>query len=112
MARSLSSLGLGEASGARAPRFEVVRERGEETVNLIKDAGGEAICVTADVSQSSDVQTMVRAAVSTYGGLDCAINNAVLGIGRSPLADINEDDWDRSIGVNLTGVFLCMKYEI
>ena len=111
--------GLGRAcarilsrEGARVVVAEVVQDRGEETVTLIKDAGGEAICVAADISQSSDVQAMVRAAVSTYGGLDCAINNAVLGIGRHPLADINEDDWDRSIGVNLTGVFLCMKYEI
>jgi NAD(P)-dependent dehydrogenase (short-subunit alcohol dehydrogenase family) len=111
--------GLGRAcaqilsrEGARVVVAEVVQDRGKETVNLIKAAGGEAICVAADISQSSDVQTMVRTAVSTYGGLDCAINNAVLGIGRNPLADIDEDDWDRSIGVNLTGVFLCMKYEI
>ena len=111
--------GLGRAcaqilsrEGARVVVAELVRERGEETVSLIKNAGGEAICVAVDISQSADVQTMVRAAVSTYGGLDCAINNAVLGIGRNPLADINEDDWDRSLGVNLTGVFLCMKYEI
>ena len=63
-----SGRGLGRAcaqifsrEGARVVVADVVRERGEETVNLIKDAGGEAICVTADVSQSSDVQTMVRA---------------------------------------------------
>ena len=87
-------------------------ENGEETVNLIKQAGGEAIFVQADVAKSADVQAMVRAAVDTFGGLDCAVNNAVCNIGPRPLADISEDDWDRTLAVNFTGVFLCMKYEI
>jgi NAD(P)-dependent dehydrogenase (short-subunit alcohol dehydrogenase family) len=55
---------------------------------------------------------MVRTAVETFGGLDCAINNAVCNINRIPLADISEADWDRALAVNYTGVFLCMKYEI
>ena len=111
--------GLGRAcaqifsrEGARVVVVDIVGDRAEETVSLIKSTGGSAIAVTADISRSSDVQSMVGAAVSTYGGLDCAINNAVLSIGRHPLAEIDEADWDRSIAVNLTGVFLCMKYEI
>jgi NAD(P)-dependent dehydrogenase (short-subunit alcohol dehydrogenase family) len=55
---------------------------------------------------------MVQRAVDVYGGLDCAINNAVLNVGRYPLAELSEEDWNRSLGVNFTGVFLCMKYEI
>jgi NAD(P)-dependent dehydrogenase (short-subunit alcohol dehydrogenase family) len=98
--------------GARVVVADVQREGGEETVGIIKSAGGEATFVAADISRSSDVQFMVRTAVSDYGGLDCAINNAVINIGRQPLADIAEDDWDRAMAVNLTGVFLCMKYEI
>lgn len=85
---------------------------GDETVRLIKDAGGEAIFVKADISRSSDVQQMVNAAVDTYGGLDCAVNNAVLAMNRTPLVDISEEDWDRTMAVNFRGVFLCMKYEI
>jgi NAD(P)-dependent dehydrogenase (short-subunit alcohol dehydrogenase family) len=111
--------GLGRAcaqifarEGARVVVVDMQREGGEETVSLIKAAGGEAMFVSADISRSADVQAMVRAAVDTYGGLDCAINNAVISIGRKPLADIDEGDWDRSIAINLTGVFLCMKYEI
>jgi NAD(P)-dependent dehydrogenase (short-subunit alcohol dehydrogenase family) len=111
--------GLGRAcaqifgrEGARVVVADIARDSGAETVALIKGAGGDAISVVADVSQSSDVQMMVGAAVTTYGGLDCAINNAVLGIARKPLADITEEDWNRSVKVNLTGVFLCMKYEI
>jgi len=111
--------GLGRAcaqifarEGARVVIADITTTDGEDTVRLIKDAGGEAIFVKADISQSSDVQAMVSAAVDTYGGLDCAINNAVCAIGRTPLADITEEDWDRSMAVNFRGVFLCMKYEI
>jgi NAD(P)-dependent dehydrogenase (short-subunit alcohol dehydrogenase family) len=111
--------GLGRASarifareGARVVVVDIQREASEETVRLIKDAGGDATFVRADVSNSSDVQAMVRAAVDTYGGLDCALNNAAIDVRAYPLAEIPEEDWHRSIAVNLTGVFLCMKYEI
>jgi NAD(P)-dependent dehydrogenase (short-subunit alcohol dehydrogenase family) len=111
--------GLGRATaqifsrdGARVVVVDLLPERGEETVQLIKDAGGEAIFVKADVSKSSEVQAMVKAAVDTFGGLDCAVNNAVVALNRMPLADFSDEDWHRSMAVNLTGVFFCMKYEI
>jgi NAD(P)-dependent dehydrogenase (short-subunit alcohol dehydrogenase family) len=111
--------GLGRAcarifarEGARVVVADIQRDNGEETVKLIKDSGGEATFAAADVSRSADVQTMVRTAVDVYSGLDCAINNAVRNVGRHPLAELSEEDWDRSIAVNFTGVFLCMKYEI
>ena len=86
---------------------------GEETVQLIKDAGGDAIFVRTDVARPEDVQAMVRAAVDSYGRLDCAVNNAMANIGGAPrLADIDEADWDRVQAVNFNGMFLCMKYEI
>ncbi len=111
--------GLGRASaqifareGARVVVVDIQRDKGEETVTLIKAAGGDAVFVYADVSRSPDIQAMVQAAVDTYGGLDCAMNNAAIDVGVHPLAEIPEEDWHRSIAVNLTGVFLCMKYEI
>lgn len=111
--------GLGRATaqtfareGARVVVADVRRDLGEETVALIKEAGGDATFVAADVSSSRDVQDMVRVAVERYASLDCAVNNAALDVGPHPLAEIPEDDWHRSIAVNLTGVFLCMKYEI
>lgn len=111
--------GLGRAvaqkfarEGARVVVVDLNRERGEETVKLIEDDGDEAMFVAADVSNPADVQAMVRTAVETYGGLDCAVNNAVVDVGPNPLADIPEEDWNKAIAVNLTGVFLCMKYEI
>lgn len=111
--------GLGRAcaqlftrEGARVVVADIQCDGGEETVKLIKGSGGEAIFTVTDVSRSSDVQAMVQAAIDNFGGLDCAINNAVVDIGPRPLAEISEDDWQRSIDVNLTGVFFCMKYEI
>jgi NAD(P)-dependent dehydrogenase (short-subunit alcohol dehydrogenase family) len=91
---------------------EIDPETGEDTVRLIREAGGEATCVKVDISKSADVHAMVQTAIDTYGGLDCAINNAVRDIGRRPLAEISEEDWERALAVNFTGVFLCLKYEI
>ena len=98
--------------GAKVVVATVTPANGEETVKLIKDAGGEAIFVQADVSQSADVQRMVQTAVDTYGGLDCAVNNAIREAPRVPIAEMPEEDWDRAIAVNFAGVFRCMKYEI
>jgi NAD(P)-dependent dehydrogenase (short-subunit alcohol dehydrogenase family) len=98
--------------GARVVVADVKPEGGAETVALIKAEGGEAAFALADVSRSADVQSMVRTAVDVYGGLDCAINNAMRGVTSRPLADIPEEDFAASIAVNLAGVFLCMKYEI
>jgi len=90
---------------------------GEETVNLIKKAGGEAIFVRCDVSQTSEVEAMIDTCVQRYGRLDYAFNNAGIGPDgkRVPLVsivDCPEEIWDRTIDINLKGVFLCMKYEI
>lgn len=86
---------------------------GEETVSLIRKAGGEGLFVQADVSKSTDIQAMVARCVDAYGRLDCAFNNAGIGGPLSvPLADYDEETWNRIIAVNLTGVFLCMKFEI
>ena len=86
---------------------------GEETVSMIRDAGGEAIFVATDVSKSSDVQAMVATCISEYGQIDFAVNNAgIEGTVMVPTADYEEEAWDRVIDINLKGVFLCMKYEI
>jgi NAD(P)-dependent dehydrogenase (short-subunit alcohol dehydrogenase family) len=90
---------------------------GEETVKLIKDAGGEATFVKCDVSREADVAAIVDKCVSLYGRLDFAFNNAGIGPDgrRVPVANIvdcPEDIWDRTIDINLKGVFLCLKYEM
>ena len=100
--------------GARVVVADLNVEGGEETVQLIKETGGEAILVHADVSKPEDTQAMVAQAVETFGSLDCAFNNAGIGGGkeRHLTADYLEDDWDRVMSINLKGVWLCMKAEI
>ena len=90
---------------------------GEETVNAIKQAGGEAAFVKCDVSVASDVEAAVAKCVDLYGRLDYAFNNAGIGPDgkRVPvykIVDCPEEIWDRTIDINLKGVFLCMKYEM
>ncbi len=89
----------------------------EETVRSIRDAGGEASFVRCDVSNEADVRAMVEECVGLYGRLDYAFNNAGIGPDgkRVPVVDIvdcPEDIWDRTLDINLKGVFLCLKYEM
>ena len=89
----------------------------EETVRLIKGAGGEATFVKCDVSKVKEVEAMVKKTIEIYGSLDYAFNNAGIGpdgkrVPIVPIVDCPEELWDRHIAINLTGVFLCMKYEI
>jgi NAD(P)-dependent dehydrogenase (short-subunit alcohol dehydrogenase family) len=87
-------------------------DEGEETVRLIKEAGGEAIFVQADVTKEADVKAMVDKAVSVFGRLDIAFNNAGT-VGENPsLIEQTEAEYDRIMNVNVKGVWLSMKYEI
>jgi len=90
---------------------------GEETVRLIQEAGGEAAFIQCDVSKAEEVEATVNKGVKIYGSLDYAFNNAGIGpdgkrVPVVPIVDCPEELWDRTISVNLTGVFLCMKYEM
>jgi NAD(P)-dependent dehydrogenase (short-subunit alcohol dehydrogenase family) len=84
----------------------------ENTVAAIKDNRGEATYLGMDVTNASDIQALVKRAVSEYGGLDCAFNNAGLVGSIAGIVDTPEEDWNRVVATNLTGVWLCMKYEI
>ncbi len=115
-----ASSGIGRAAAqafaARGARVAVASrrpEQSEETVALIREAGGEACFVATDVSKAADVEALVARVIDDYGRLDFAFNNA--GIEGDPYtltADYSEDTWDRVIAINLKGVFLCMKYEL
>jgi NAD(P)-dependent dehydrogenase (short-subunit alcohol dehydrogenase family) len=86
---------------------------GDARVREIRDAGGEATFVRTDVTSSEEVQRLVARCVEIYGRLDCAFNNAGIGgAGAIPTADYPEQAWHDVIATNLTGMFLCMKYEI
>ena len=86
---------------------------GKETVAMIKETGGEANFVQTDVTKTTEVEALIAACVTNYGGLDYAVNNA--GIEGTPFtlaAEYQEEIWDKVIDINLKGVWLCMKYEI
>ncbi len=91
--------------------IEASRANSEETVAIIKAAGGEALFVPTDVSKADQVKHLVDTVVSTYGRLDFAFNNAgVLATGFT--ADIEEKDFDRIMAIDVKGVWLCMKYAL
>jgi NAD(P)-dependent dehydrogenase (short-subunit alcohol dehydrogenase family) len=86
---------------------------GKATVKMIKETGGEAHFVQTDVSKATEVEALISACITKYGGLDYAVNNAGIGgSGFIPAAEYEEEIWDNVIDINLKGVWLCMKYEI
>jgi NAD(P)-dependent dehydrogenase (short-subunit alcohol dehydrogenase family) len=113
------SSGIGRATsmvfaeeGAKVVIADINVPGGYETVQMIKKTGGEATFIKTDVRLAAEVEAMVEQTVKTYGGLDCAFNNAgVIGAG-GPITEAAEDDWDYVIDTNLKGVWLCLKYEI
>jgi NAD(P)-dependent dehydrogenase (short-subunit alcohol dehydrogenase family) len=93
------------------------RQGCEETCDLIANEGGDASFVQCDVSNEADVQALVEECVRRYGRLDFAFNNAGIGPDgkRVPvmnIVDCTEEIWDRTLDINLKGVFLCLKYEM
>jgi NAD(P)-dependent dehydrogenase (short-subunit alcohol dehydrogenase family) len=85
---------------------------GEETIKLIRAAGGDGLFVKADVSKASEVESLIQKTVEKFGRLDVAFNNAGLEGVLVPIVRQSEEDWDRTININLKGVWLCLKYEI
>jgi NAD(P)-dependent dehydrogenase (short-subunit alcohol dehydrogenase family) len=98
--------------GAKVVIADVDVTSSEDTAQLIKEDGGEAIVVKTDVSQETEVEALVRKTVETYGRLDCAFNN--VGIHKTFVStiDFTQNDWNQMMDINLKGMWLCMKYEI
>lgn len=103
---------LAFAAAGAAVLIGDVDPRAEETVHEIVTVGGRAIFQKTDVSEGNQVQALVARAVSEFGGLDVAFNNAGLLPPTRPLAEQTEEDWARIMGVDVTGVFLCLKHEL
>jgi NAD(P)-dependent dehydrogenase (short-subunit alcohol dehydrogenase family) len=99
-------------AGARLVVADISDSGGQETVALIRDAGGEAAFVRTDVTVSTDAEHLVRIAVDTYGKLNGAFNNAGVPPAFGPFMELGFEAWERALRVNLTGVFLCMRFEI
>ncbi|KRG12696.1 SDR family NAD(P)-dependent oxidoreductase [Lederbergia galactosidilytica] len=114
-----AAMGMGEATAklfteakAKVVIADFNEEKGNEVTEAIRANGGEAAFIKTDISKSDQVQAMVQFAVDTFGKLDVAVNNAALTPDDKPVAEFDEDYWDRLISVDLTGTALCMKYEL
>ena len=114
------SSGLGEATAlkfaAEGARVVIAARRQEQSgrvLERLQATGAECHFVQTDVSLARDVEAMVEATLAQFGRLDCAVNNAgIVGPRFTAVADVSESEWDKVMGVNLRGVWLCMKHEI
>ncbi|MEY9888693.1 NAD(P)-dependent dehydrogenase (short-subunit alcohol dehydrogenase family) [Catenulispora sp. MAP12-49] len=102
----------GAAAVVVVDRTEAGENSGPETVELIRKAGGTALFVRADVSVEAEVEAAVAATLAEYGRLDAAVNCAGVAGTGAKIGDTSLEDWNRVLGVNLTGVFLSLKHEI
>jgi NAD(P)-dependent dehydrogenase (short-subunit alcohol dehydrogenase family) len=98
--------------GASVAIANVNAERGQAAAQMIRDDGGEAIFVQADVSDAAQVEALVASVVSHCGGLNYAFNNAGIGGDLGPIHLATPENFERVIAVNLTGIWLSMKFEI
>ena len=98
--------------GASVTVADIFEESSRETARLIEEQGGRALSVTCDVTRSEDIKAALDKTIAEFGRLDVAFNNAGVEQKNLAVADIDQDEFERLVGVNLRGVFLCMKYEI
>jgi len=112
-----ASFGIGRATalafakkGAKVVLADWVEN--PETMDLIKKEGGEVLFIKCDVSNGKDVKALIQKTIATFGRLDFAYNNAGIEGNSAPIHECSEENWDRTIGINLKGIWLCMKYEI
>ena len=111
------SFGIGRATAiafAKRGASVVVADwiKDNQTVQEIKNAGGSALFIQCDVSQSNEVANLINETVATFDRLDFAVNNAGIEGTTASVHECGEENWDRTIGINLKGIWLCMKNEI
>jgi NAD(P)-dependent dehydrogenase (short-subunit alcohol dehydrogenase family) len=111
--------GIGEATallyaaqGAKVVVSDIHEPAGNKVVGQIREHGGEAIFIKADVSLPADCQQLVHQTVAAFGRLDISFNNAGIGGEASPIAEMSIEGWNKVIAVNLSSVFYCMKYQL
>lgn len=111
-----SGRGIGRAiattmakAGADVIVNDLKAESCEETARAIRELGRRALIAEGDISKEADVQDIVRRGIEYFGRIDVLVNNAGI-VGRKPVFDTDERDWDRMIEVNLKGTFLCSKF--
>jgi NAD(P)-dependent dehydrogenase (short-subunit alcohol dehydrogenase family) len=112
-----ASFGIGKATAvafARRGAKVVIADWIEEpsTLKEVQDLGSTAMFVKCDVSKSADVQQMINAAMKAYGRIDYGVNNAGIEGATAPTHECTEENWERTMNINIKGVWLCMKHEI
>jgi NAD(P)-dependent dehydrogenase (short-subunit alcohol dehydrogenase family) len=98
--------------GARVAILDRTEDALQQTADMIRDAGSEVLVIAGDVSIPEQVEAAVARTVETFGRLDVAFNNAGVENKAMPAAQIDLAEWDRILGINLRGTFICMKHEI
>lgn len=98
--------------GACVVVADINDEGGQQTIAQIREAGGEALFVHADVTAQNDVRSAVQQTIGHFGRLDCAVNNAGTNGEPGSVVDYPLEAWDQVIAVNLTGVWLCVQEEV
>lgn len=113
------SFGIGRAAavafaqrGAKVVVVDWIEDKEATTLNQIKQAGSAGLFIQADVSKAADVHAMIEKTMATFGRLDFAFNNAGIEGSMAPVHECAEANWDKTIGINLKGVWLCMKEEL
>jgi NAD(P)-dependent dehydrogenase (short-subunit alcohol dehydrogenase family) len=114
-----AATGIGRATalafarqGASVVVADVSEQDNHETARMIDEAGGRALAVRCDVTSSDEVKAALDQTIKAFGHLDIAFNNAGVEQDTKPLADLTEAEWDRVLGIDLRGMFLCLKHEI
>ncbi len=100
------------AAGARVVVSDIAEAPGRETVSQIAAAGGDSFFVRADTSKPADNESLVAQTLKKYGALHVACNNAGIGGADHPVGEMPPEEWDRVIGINLSGVFYGMRYQV
>lgn len=100
------------AEGASVAVIDSNEERGGSVAEEIREAGGRSLFIPVDVSDSDQVITMVESTMRRFGRLDFAFNNAGIEGDYAPIDECSNGNWDRTLAVNLTGVFYCIRAEI